>query len=62
MKLLILTLLLFQFGCMTTGANISSNAKLKYNCTKIFVQEKVKFSQASKWCSDNFRTNVKVED
>jgi len=61
MRYIILVLMLFQIGCITTGGSkISESAMIKYKCTRGFVLEKVDFKEASKFCNENFREDIKV--
>ena len=61
MRYLILVVMLFQFGCLTTsGSRVSETAMIKYKCTRGFVLEKVDFKEASKFCNNNFKDEVKV--
>jgi len=61
MRYLILVVMLFQIGCITTsGSRISESAMIKYKCTRGFVLEKVDFKEASKFCNENFREDIKV--
>ena len=57
---LLFIVMLFTIGCMTTRNNGNSSL-LKYKCVNSFVSQGVKFTEASKWCSENFKTINPIE-